>query len=75
MDTIAVIRKLREIELLVKNEPHPFFEKLILEALEYAIQLQHHSEEHARRESRLSPRPSLTQKPAALEPDPKASTA
>lgn len=54
MDTITVIRKLREIENLLGSEEHSFLRGLIHEAREYTIQVQRESAEQGRRESRSS---------------------
>ena len=53
MDTIAIMKKLREIELLLDAEEHPHLLKLIREAREYAIGVQNESPEQERRDSRF----------------------
>jgi len=54
MNPIWLLEKLKEIELALDREEPSTIRSMIVEAQQYAIQLQHDSPEQMRRDSRLA---------------------
>ncbi|HEX3891902.1 MAG TPA: hypothetical protein VHW46_04955 [Terracidiphilus sp.] len=57
MNTILLIEKLREIERVLELEENPRIRRLLTEAQQYALQVQHETTEQVRRDTRATAHP------------------